>query len=46
MSKIAAPDSGLLVAPDDDRPAVLERVEQAIRGEFATDEEMPVSCKA
>ena len=45
LEQIVANDSDLFVVPDEHRAAVLEGLEQAERGEFATDEEMAALWK-
>ena len=40
LEQIVASDSDLFIVPDEHRAAVLDGLEQAERGEFATDQEM------
>jgi predicted transcriptional regulator len=45
LEQIVANDGDLFVIPDEHRAAVLEGLEQAERGEFATDQEMAALWK-
>jgi len=45
LEQIVANDGDLFVVPDEHRAAVLEGLEQAERGEFATDQEMAALWK-
>jgi predicted transcriptional regulator len=45
LEQIASAGSGLFVVPDEHRAAVLEGLEQAERGEFASDHEMAALWK-
>lgn len=45
LEQIVANDGDLFVVPDEHRAAVLEGLEQAARGEFATDQEMAALWK-
>ena len=45
LEQIAAAGSDLFVVPEEQRAAVLEGLEQAERGEFASDEEMAALWK-
>jgi predicted transcriptional regulator len=45
LEQIVASDGDLFVVPDEHRSAVLEGLEQADRGEFATDQEMAALWK-
>jgi predicted transcriptional regulator len=45
LEQIVATDGDLFIVPDEHRAAVLDGLEQAERGEFATDEEMAALWK-
>ena len=45
LEQIVANDGDLFVVPEEHRAAVLEGLEQAERGEFATDQEMAALWK-
>ncbi len=45
LEQIVAADGDLFIVPDEHRAAVLEGLEQAERGEFATDQEMAALWK-
>lgn len=45
LEQIVANDGDLFVVPDEHRAAVLDGLEQAERGEFATDQEMAALWK-
>ena len=45
LEQIVANDGDLFVVPDEHRAAVLDGLEQAQRGEFATDQEMAALWK-
>ena len=45
LEQIVANDGDLFVVPEEHRSAVLEGLEQAERGEFATDQEMAALWK-
>jgi predicted transcriptional regulator len=45
LEQIAAGEGDIFIVPDDERAAVFEGLEQARRGEFASDEEMAALWK-